>query len=48
MDMKMFGVTWIDKKRGAWIREQIKVEGIFKMIMADHIMHRTDNRWTKC
>ncbi len=49
----MLGITWRDRKRATWIREQTKVKDILMTIKkkkwswAGHIMHRTDNRWTK-
>ena len=52
MERIMFGITWRDKKRASWIREQTKVEDILttikrkKWTWARHIMRRTDNRWT--
>ncbi len=51
----MLGITWRDKKRASWIREQtnfFKVEDILmtikkkKWTWAMHIMRRRDNRWT--
>ncbi len=50
--MKMLGITWRDRKRATWIREQTKVEDILMTIKkkkwswAGHIMRRT-NKWTK-
>ncbi len=49
----MLGITWRDRKRAMWIREQTNVEDILMTIKkkkwswAGHIMGRTDNRWTK-
>ncbi len=49
----MPGITWRDRKRAMWIREQTKVKDILTTIkmrkwsLAGHIMHRTDNRWVK-
>ncbi len=48
----MLGITWRDKKRASWIREQTKVEDILmtiknkKWTWAGHVMSRRDNRWT--
>ncbi len=48
----MLCVTWRDKKRASWIREQTKVEHIpmtikkKKWTWAGHIMRRRDNRST--
>ncbi len=48
----MVGITWRDKKRALWIRQQTKVEDILMMIKskewtwAGHVMHRCYNRWT--
>ncbi len=53
MERKIPGVTWRDRKRATWIREQTKAEDIFTTIKmkkwswAGHIMRRTGNRWTK-
>ncbi len=52
-ERKMIGITWRDRKRATWIREQTKVEDILLTVKmkiwssAGHIMRRTDNRWTK-
>lgn len=52
MERKMLGITWKDKKRNTWIREQTSLEDILTTIKrrkwswAGHIMRRTDNRWT--
>ncbi len=52
MERRMLGITWRDRKRASWIREQTKVEDILKTIKnkkwtwAGHIMRRRDNRWT--
>ncbi len=52
MERRMLGITWRDKKRASWIREQTKVEDILmtiknkKWTRAGHIMRRLDNRWT--
>ncbi len=48
----MFCITWRDRKQATWIREQTKVEDVLMTIKkkwswVDHIMNRTDNRWTK-
>ncbi len=48
----MLGITWSERKRATWIREQTKVEDILMTMKknwswAGHIMHRTDNIWTK-
>ncbi len=49
----MLGITWRDRKRATWIREQTKVKDILMTIKkkkwswAGHIMRRTENRWTK-
>ncbi len=51
--MKMLGITWRDREKGKWTREQTKVEDILNTIKmgkwswAVNIMGRTDNRWTK-
>ncbi len=48
----MLGVTWRDRKRASWIREQTKVEDILvtnknkKWTWAGNVMRRRDNRWT--
>ncbi len=48
----MLGITWRDKKRASWIREQTKVEDILMVIKkkkwtwARHVMRKRDNRWT--
>ncbi len=48
----MLGITWRDRKRASWIREQMKVEDILmtiknkKWTWAGHITRRRDNRWT--
>ncbi len=48
----MLHITWRDKKRALWIREQTKFEDILmtiknkKWIWAGHVMRRSDNRWT--
>ncbi len=48
----MLGITWRDRKRASWIREQTKVEDILMTITnkewtwTGHIMRRRDNRWT--
>ena len=48
----MFGITWRDRKRASWIREQTKVEDMLSTIKkkmwtwAGHVMRQTDNRWT--
>ncbi len=48
----MLGITWKDKKRASWIREQTNVEEILRTIKnkkwtwAGHVMRRRDNRWT--
>ncbi len=53
MKRKIVRVTWRDRKRAIRIREQTKVEDMIMTInkkkwsWAGHIMHRTDNRWTK-
>ncbi len=53
MERKMFGITWRDRKRAIWIREQTKIEDILMTIKkkkwswAGYIIRRTDNRWTK-
>ena len=53
MERIMLGITWKDKKRASWIRQQTKVEDILcaikkrKWTWAGHIYRRTDNRWTK-
>ena len=53
MERIMLGITWRDKKRASWIREQTKVEDILTNIKkkkwewAGHIYRRNDNRWTK-
>ncbi len=53
MESKMLGITWRDRKRATWIREQTKVEDILTTIKmrkwswAGHVTRRTDNRWTK-
>ncbi len=52
-ERKMFGVTWRNRKRATWIREQTKVEDILtttkmrKWSWAGHVKRSTDNRWTK-
>ncbi len=52
MERKMLGITWRDKKRASWIREQTKVEDILmtiknkKWTWAGHVMRTCDNRWT--
>ncbi len=52
MVRRMLGITWKDKERASWIREQTKVEDILmtiknkKWTWAGHVMHRCDNRWT--
>ncbi len=49
---RMLGITWRDKKRALWIREQTKVGDILmtiknkKWTWAGHVMRRCDNRWT--
>ncbi len=51
MERRMLGITWRDKKRASWIREQTKVEDFLmtnknkKWTWAGHIMRRHDNRW---
>ncbi len=53
MERKMLCITWRDRKRATWVREQTKVEDILTTIKlrkwswAGHVMRRTDNRWTK-
>ncbi len=50
---KMIGITFRDRKRATWIREQTRVENVLSTIKmkkgswALHIMRRTDKRWTK-
>ena len=52
MERIMLGITWRDKKRASWIRDQTKVEDILTTIKkrkwswAGHIYRREDNRWT--
>ncbi len=52
MERRMLGITWRDRKRAPWIREQTKVEDILmtikikKWIWAGHVMQRRDNRWS--
>ncbi len=52
MERRMLGITWRDRKRASWIREQTKVEDILVTIKnknwtwAGHVMRRRDNRWT--
>ncbi len=52
MERRMLGITWRDKKRASWIREQTKVEDILmsiknkKWTWAGHVMRRHDTRWT--
>ncbi len=52
MERRMLGITWRDRKRASWTREQTKVEDILvtiknkKWTWAGHVMRRRDNRWT--
>ena len=52
MERIMLGITWRDRKRASWIREQTKVEDILTTIKkrkwswAGHVMRMEDNRWT--
>ncbi len=52
MERRMLGITWREKRRASWIREQMKVEDILvtiknkKWTWAGHVMRRRDNRWT--
>ncbi len=52
MERRMLGITWRDKKRASWIRQQTKVEDIQmtikkkKWTWAEHVMRKCDNRWT--
>ncbi len=52
MERRILGITWKDRKRASWIREQTKVEDILitiknkKWTWAGHVMRRRDNRWT--
>ncbi len=52
MERKMLGITWRDKKRASWIREQTKVEDILmtiknkKRTWSGHVMRRRDSKWT--
>ncbi len=41
----MLGITWRDRKRSSWTREQATIRKK-KWTWEGHIMHRTDNRWT--
>ncbi len=49
----MLGITWRDRKRATWIREQTEVEDILttfkkkKWSWAGHVMRRTNIRWKK-
>ncbi len=53
MERKILSITWRDRKRATWLREQTKVENILMTIKkkkwswVGNIMHRTYNRWTK-
>ena len=52
MERIMLGITWEDRKKNTWVREQTKLEDILTIIKrrkwswAGHVMRRTDNRWT--
>ncbi len=52
MERRILDITWRDRKRASWIREQTKVEDILmtikdkKLTWAGNIMRRRDNRWT--
>ncbi len=52
MERRMTSITWRDKKRASWIREETKVEDILmtikkkKWTWAGYVMHRCDTRWT--
>ncbi len=52
MERRMLSITWRDRKRASWTREQTKVEDILvtvknkKWTWAGHVMRRRDNRWT--
>ncbi len=52
MERRMLGITWRDKKRASWIKEQTRVEDILtkvknkKWTWAEHVMRRLDNTWT--
>ncbi len=52
MERRMLGITWRDRKRALWIREQTKVEDILmaiknkKWTWNGDVMRRRDNRWT--
>ncbi len=52
MERRILGITWRNKKRASWIREQTKVEDILmkiknkKWTWAGHVIGRSGNRWT--
>ncbi len=52
MERRMLGITWRDKGRGSWIREQTKLEDILmtvknkKWTWTGYVMCRRDNIWT--
>ncbi len=52
MERRILGITWRDRKRASWIREQTKVKDILiaiknkKWTWAGHVMRRHYNRWT--
>ncbi len=52
MKRRMLGITWRDRKRALWIKEQTKFADILMTIKskmwtwAGHVMRRRDSRWT--
>ncbi len=52
IERRMLGITWRERKRAAWIREQTKVEDILMNIKNKKwtwtllILGRRDNKWT--
>ena len=53
MERSILGITYKDKKTNIWVRKQIKVKDIIKVVKmrkwtwAGHVSRRTDNRWTQ-
>src|SRR5215469_15181706 len=53
MERVMLDVTWKDKKKNCWIREQTKLEDVIlhtkrsKCRWAGHMARRKDGRWTR-